>query len=79
MGAAPAFTSASEALEMAHAGLRFLADADATEMAAEEQAGCLWGLERVTSVTTAARSSLLGAFTRARGIPQMRITAHAPG
>jgi hypothetical protein len=67
MGTVPVFASANEALDMVHAGLRFLADADATEMAAEEQAGCLQGLERVASVTTAARSSVLGAFTAGQG------------
>jgi hypothetical protein len=67
MGTVPLFASANEALDMVHAGLRFLADSDATEMAAEEQAGCLQGLERVVSVTTAARSSVLGAFTTGKG------------
>src|SRR5450432_244612 len=67
MGTVPLFASASDALDMVHAGLRFLADADATEMAAEEQAGCLRGLERVASVTTAARSSVLGGFTAGKG------------
>ena len=63
----PVFASASEALDMVHAGLRFLADGDATELTAEEQAGCLRSLERVASVTTAARSSVLGAFTAGQG------------
>src|SRR6266704_4248489 len=67
MSAAPVFVSATEALDMVHAGLRFLADAEATGLAAEEQAECLQGLERVTSVTTAARSSVLGAFTTGKG------------
>src|SRR5690349_13650747 len=67
MAAAPAFASASEALEMAFAALGYLAGADAAGMAAEEQAGCLEGLERVTSVTAAARSSVLGAFTAGKG------------
>src|SRR5690242_19338859 len=67
MGTAPVFASASEALDMVYAGLRFLADGDATGLSAEEQAGCLQGLERVTSVATAARSSVLGAFTAGKG------------
>jgi len=67
MGNAPAFASASEALDMVYAGLRFVADADAAEMAAEEQAGCLQRLERVTSVVAAARSSVLGGFTAGKG------------
>jgi len=67
MDTGPVFASASEALDMVQAGLRFLAAADATGLSAEEQAGCLRGLERVTSVTTAARASVLGAFTTGRG------------
>src|SRR6185437_5058752 len=67
MDSVPVFASASEALDMVYAGLRFVADADAAEMAAEEQAGCLQRLERVTSVTAAARSSVLGAFTAGKG------------
>jgi hypothetical protein len=67
MDAAPAFASASEALEVACAALGYLASADATGLTAEEQAGCLQRLERVTSVTSAARSSVLGAFTAGKG------------
>src|SRR5690349_22866597 len=67
MAAAPAFASASEALDAAFAALGYLAGADAAGMAAEEQAGCLQRLERVTSVTAAARSSVLGAFTAGKG------------
>jgi 5-methylcytosine-specific restriction endonuclease McrA len=67
MGTAPAFASASEALAVARAALGYLASADATGMADEEQAGCLRGLERVTSVVAAARSSVLGAFTAGKG------------
>ena len=67
MGAPPAFASASEALDAAFAALGYLADADAAGMAAEEQAGCLVRLERVTSVVAAARSSVLGAFTAGKG------------
>jgi uncharacterized protein DUF222 len=65
--AAPVFASAGEALEVARAALGYLATADATEMAEVEQAGCLEGLERVVSVTTAARCSVLGAFTTGKG------------
>src|SRR5690348_8509586 len=67
MGAAPAFASASEALDAAFAALGYLAGADAAGMAAEEQAGWLQRLGRVTSVTAAARSSVLGAFTVGKG------------
>src|SRR5690348_1059360 len=54
-------------MDMVYAGLRFLADADATEMTAEEQSGCLQRLERTASVVAAARSSVLGAFTAGKG------------
>jgi hypothetical protein len=67
MGNTPAFASASEAMDMVYAGLRFVADANAAEMAAEEQAACLQRLERVTSVVAAARSSVLGGFTAGKG------------
>jgi Domain of unknown function (DUF222) len=62
MGTAPVFASASEALDMVHAGLAFLAAADATAMGAAERAACLKGLEQADAVATAARTSVLGAF-----------------
>jgi hypothetical protein len=52
---------------MVRAGLGFLAHADATAMAAEEQARCLQALERAGAIGTAARASILGAFTAGRG------------
>ena len=67
MKTAPAFASADEAMDMVHAGLRYLADADATAMAAETQARCLQMLERSTAIGTAARSSVLAAFTSGQG------------
>ena len=67
MGTTPAFASVSEALEMARAALGYLVDADAAGLSAEAQAGCLRDLEKVASVTTAARSSVLGAFTGGKG------------
>ena len=63
--AAPA--SASEALEMLHAGLAWLAAADAAALAAETQARCLIGLEQAAAVVTAARASVLAAFTAGQG------------
>ena len=65
MSTAPA--SASEAMEMARAGLGYLAAADATAMAAETQAQCLRMLERAHSIGTAARTSVLAAFTSGQG------------
>jgi Domain of unknown function (DUF222) len=59
--------SASEAMEMVHAGLSYLAAVDATAMAAETQAQCLQMLEQAHSVSTAARTSVLAAFTAGQG------------
>src|SRR5690242_15512273 len=67
MGTAPAFASASEALDMVRSGLRFLAGAETAELSAEEQADLLRGLEQANSVATAARTSVLGAFTAGKG------------
>jgi hypothetical protein len=58
----PAPASASEAMALVHAGLAFLAGADATAMSAEERARCLRELEQADAVATAARTSVLGAF-----------------
>ena len=76
---APAFAGASEAMEVAHAGLRYLAAADATAMAAETQARRLQMLEQADSMGTAARTSILAAFTSSRATPPMRITVRPPG
>ena len=61
------FPSAADAMAAVRAGLEFLAAADATAMAAEEQARCLRGLEQAASVATAARTSVLGAFGSGQG------------
>jgi hypothetical protein len=62
MDAALAFASVTQALEVARAGLRFVAMADAAAMTAAERAACLRGLEKADAVATAARTSMLGAF-----------------
>jgi hypothetical protein len=67
MGAAPAFASVGEAMEAARAALGYLAAADARALAAESQAECLRGLERSEAVLTAARASVLSAFTAGKG------------
>ncbi len=67
MNTAPSFASAKEAAEVVRAGLGFLAAADATAMAAETQAQCLQILEQAHSMSTAARTSILGAFTSGQG------------
>src|SRR5580704_3190348 len=54
-------------MDMVHAGLGYLAASDATAMAAETQARCLRMLEQVTAMGTAARTSILAAFTSAQG------------
>ena len=67
MTTAPTFASAREAAEVVRAGLGFLAAADATAMAAETQAQCLQILEQATAMSTAARASILAAFTTGQG------------
>jgi hypothetical protein len=65
VGYAPA--SAREALDMVRAGLGYLAAADATRLAAATQAECLRELEQADAVATAARASILAAFTAGQG------------
>ena len=67
MGAAPAFSSVSEAIDIARAALGYSAAADAARLAAEEQADCLRGLERTDIAAAAARASFLAAFTVGKG------------
>ena len=69
MGTTPALApaSASEAIEMMHAGLGYLAAADAAQLGAETQARCLRALEQAAAAVTAARASVLAAFTAGRG------------
>jgi uncharacterized protein DUF222/HNH endonuclease len=62
---APASTS--EALGMLTSAMSYLATAEATQMPAAEQAQCLITLERLDAMETAARASILGAFTASRG------------
>ena len=52
---------------MVRAGLGYLAAADATAMAAQTQAQCLRMLEQAHSMGTAARTSVLAAFTAGQG------------
>jgi len=59
--------SAREALDMVRAGLGYLAAADATQLATETQAQCLRELEQADAMSTAARASVLAAFTAAQG------------
>ena len=59
--------SAKEALGMLRSAMGYLSAADATAMAAGTQAQCLQVLEQVTSMGTAARASILAAFTSGQG------------
>src|SRR5215471_7438259 len=59
--------STAEALDMLRAAMAYLAAADATAMAAGEQARCLRVLEQVTASGTVARTSVLSAFTAGQG------------
>jgi hypothetical protein len=67
VGTAPAFSSVSEAIDIARAALGYLAAADAARLAAEEQADCLRELERTGAVAAAVRASFLAAFTVGKG------------
>jgi hypothetical protein len=60
-------TSAEEAMDMVHAGLGYLAAADAAALGAAAQARCLHRLERADAIGTVVRASFLGAFTAGRG------------
>jgi len=52
---------------MLRAAMGFLTAADAAEMAAETQAQCLHTLEELTSMSTAVRAVILGAFISGQG------------
>ena len=67
MSAVPPPASTTEALGMLRSAMSYLSAADATAMAAETQAGCLQALEQVTAMGTAARTSILAAFTSGQG------------
>src|SRR3984885_8623200 len=58
--AAPATTA--EAVAMAQAALSWLAETDVASLTTIEQADCLRGLERASSMHTAAQSRVLGSF-----------------
>ena len=67
MDPVPAFPSVADAMAAVHAGLRFLAAADATRMSAQAQAEALQMMERANAIVTAARASVLSAFTSGQG------------
>jgi hypothetical protein len=67
VAATTAPASVNEALGMLESAMGYLAKSDATAMAAEVQAQCLKTLEKVDSVETAARASILQAFGSGQG------------
>jgi hypothetical protein len=67
MNPVPAFPSVADAMAVVQAGLRYVADADATRMSAQAQAECLQMMERANAIVTAARASVLSAFTAGQG------------
>ena len=67
MSPVPAISNAADAMAAVRAGLRFLAAADAAQMSVESQAECLRNLEKADAVLTAARASVLSAFTTGQG------------
>jgi hypothetical protein len=67
MNPVPAFPSVADAMAAVQAGLRFLAVADAARMSAQAQAECLQMMERTNAIVTAARASVLSAFTAGQG------------
>jgi hypothetical protein len=67
MNPVPAFPSVADAMAAVQAGLRFVAAADATRMSAQAQAECLQMMERANAIVTAARASVLSAFTSGQG------------
>ena len=67
MSPVPAFPSVADAMAAVQAGLRFVAAADATGMSAQAQAEALQMMERANAIVTAARASVLSAFTSGQG------------
>ncbi len=67
MSAVPSPVDVTEAMAMVHAGLGFLAAADAAGLPCEVQARCLHGFERADAMSTAGRARMLAAFAGARG------------
>jgi hypothetical protein len=70
--------SAAQALAMVSAGLGWLAATDVASLPTAVQADCLRGLERATSVHTAARSRVLSAFCAQAGYEDDGVRHEAP-
>jgi hypothetical protein len=67
VSAAPAITSTTQALDLLDGALAYLSAADAAQLPAVIQAQCLAALERADARATAARASILAAFTSGQG------------
>ncbi len=67
MSTAPAYASASQALQAACAALRFAAAADPAAMPDAAKADCLHGYEQAAAMLTAGRARTLGAYTASHG------------
>ena len=67
MNTTPAFASASQAVEVACAALRFAAAADPAAMPDVVKAECLHGYERAAAMLTAGRAWMLASFTVGQG------------
>ena len=67
MNPVPAFPSVADGMAAVQAGLRFVATTDATRMSAQAQAECLQMMEQANAIVTAARASVLSAFTSGQG------------
>ncbi len=67
MSTVPAFASASQALDVACAALRFAASADAAAMPDAVKAECLHRYERAAAVLTAGRAWTLASYTAGHG------------
>ncbi len=67
MSTAPAYASASQALQAACAALRFAAAADPAAMPDAAKAACLHGYEQAGAMLTAGRARTLGSFTASQG------------
>jgi hypothetical protein len=65
--ATPAITSTTQALDLLDGALAYLSAADPTQLPTVIQAQCLAALERADARSTAARASVLAAFTAAQG------------
>jgi len=67
MNTTPAFASASQAVEVACAALRFAAAADPAAMPDAIKAECLHGYEQAAAMLTAGRAWILGSYTASHG------------